>query len=183
MIHISIFAILTAVGAHIAIPVPLVPFTLQTLFCMLAGLVLGAKLGAASQALYMLMGLIGMPVFTGGVGPGSIVTPSFGYIIGFIACAWISGRLTELFQKDGHIISAKKYFISALAGIVGVYAFGLVHLYVIMNLWMPGDGMPLLKILSIGLFSTIGGDFIKAFLAALIAERLNRLYSFSKGSA
>ena len=83
LIYISIFAILTAVGARIAVPLPLVPFTLQTMFCMLAGLLLGPKYGAASQAFYMFMGLLGVPVFTGGGGLSSIFMPSFGYVIGF----------------------------------------------------------------------------------------------------
>lgn len=179
MAYVSIFAILTAVGARIAIPVPLVPFTLQTLFCVLAGLILGSKLGAASQAFYMLMGLIGIPVFTGGGGIGSILTPSFGYVVGFIACAWISGKIIESFKEHGQTLSIKKYFIAALAGIVFVYGFGLIHLYVIMNVWMPGNGMPLFKILSVGLFSTIGGDLIKTLVAAVIAERLNRLHIFT----
>lgn len=61
MIEISVFAVLTAVGARMMVPVPFVPFTLQTLICMLAGLLLGPKRGAASQALYMVMGLIGIP--------------------------------------------------------------------------------------------------------------------------
>jgi len=178
MAYVSMFAILTAVGAHIAIPVPLVPFTLQTMFCVLAGLVLGARLGAASQGFYMLMGLIGIPVFSGGGGIGSVLTPSFGYVIGFVACAWVSGRIADSFKRRGQILSVKKYFIASLAGIVFVYVFGLIHLYVIMNFWMPGKGMPLFKILSIGLFSTIGGDLIKTFLASIIAERLKKLHIF-----
>ncbi|MDD5421369.1 MAG: biotin transporter BioY, partial [Synergistaceae bacterium] len=83
IIYISIFAILTAIGARIAVPLPLVPFTLQTMFCMLAGLLLGPRYGAASQAFYMFMGLIGVPVFTGGGGLSSIFMPSFGYVVGF----------------------------------------------------------------------------------------------------
>lgn len=174
MVYISIFAGLTAIGARISIPVPFVPFTLQTLFCMIAGLVLGSKGGAASQALYMLMGLVGIPVFTGGGGIGSILTPSFGYVLGFIACGWLSGRLIEYFTKNGNIPTTKEYFVASLAGVAAVYVLGLIHLYIIMNFWMPGNGMPLFKVLSVGLFSTIGGDFIKAFLASNIASRLNK---------
>ncbi len=180
MAQISIFAVLTAVSARVMIPIPIVPFTLQTLVCMLAGLVLGSRRGAASQALYMLMGLIGIPVFTGGGGLGSILTPSFGYIIGFIACAWISGRFMESLCQKGLPITKKEYFLSGLSGIAAVYTIGLVHLYVIMNFWMPGNGMPLFKVFAVGLFSTIGGDILKAFLAAVIAERLNKTGLFLK---
>ena len=70
MAEISLFAVLSAVGARIMIPVPFVPFTLQTLVCMLAGFALGARKGAASQLLYMLMGLVGIPrIHLGGRGP------------------------------------------------------------------------------------------------------------------
>ena len=95
MAEISLFAVLSAVGARIMIPVPFVPFTLQTLVCMLAGFALGARKGAASQLLYMLMGLVGIPVFTSAAGPAAVFMPSFGYIPGFVCCAWICGALAE----------------------------------------------------------------------------------------
>lgn len=173
MAQISIFAVLSAVGARIMIPVPLVPFTLQTFVCMVAGMVLGSKKGAASQALYMFMGLVGIPVFTNGGGPASVLTPSFGYIVGFVACGWVTGRIVEIRSKSGQP-SKIDYLTAAAAGIIAVYSIGLLHLYIIMNFLMPGNGMPLMKVLSVGLFSTIGGDVIKAFLAASAAAKLRR---------
>ena len=179
IIYISIFAILTTIGARIAIPLPLVPFTLQTMFCMLAGLLLGPKYGAASQGLYMLMGLVGIPVFTGGGGLSSIFMPSFGYVVGFVACAWVTGTLTQRMSADGRAPSAKEYAAAALAGVAAVYIFGLVHLYLIVNFWMPGNGMPLMKVLSVGFFSTIGGDIIKAFISSVIVLRIRKTTVFS----
>ena len=179
MIYISIFAILTAIGARIAVPLPLVPFTLQTMFCMLAGLLLGPKYGAASQAFYMMMGLVGIPVFTGGGGLSSIFMPSFGYVVGFVACAWITGTVSLKLAGKGRAPSTWEYLASALAGIAAVYIFGLLHLYVIVNFWMPGNGMPLMKVLSVGFFSTIGGDIIKAFLSSVIALRIRKTAVFS----
>ncbi len=179
IIYISIFAILTAVGARIAIPLPLVPFTLQTMFCMLAGLLLGPKYGAASQALYMLMGLVGIPVFTGGGGLSSVLMPSFGYVAGFVACAWVTGTVAEKLSAGKTGPSRRGYLGAALAGAAAVYLFGLVHLYVIVNFWMPGNGMPLMKVLSIGFFSTAGGDVIKAFLSSVIALRIKKAAVFS----
>lgn len=179
MAQISIFAVLTAAGARLMVPVPVVPFTMQTLVCMLAGLVLGSRRGAASQALYMFMGLAGIPVFTGGGGLGAVFSPSFGYIVGFIACAWISGRLLEIRRKSGLGVSKGYCLAAALCGAAAVYAVGLVHLYVIMNFWMPGNGMSLFKVLSIGFLSTAGGDVIKAFIASAIAWRLERTGLFA----
>ena len=68
------FAALIAVGAFIRIPIPYVPFTLQLFFTTLAGLLLGPKLGAASSLVYMITGLIGIPIFTEGGGPGYILS-------------------------------------------------------------------------------------------------------------
>lgn len=179
LIYISIFAILTAVGARIAVPLPLVPFTLQTMFCMLAGLLLGPKYGAASQAFYMFMGLLGVPVFTGGGGLSSVFMPSFGYVIGFVACAWITGTIIKKLSIGGRVPRTREYLAASLAGVAGVYIFGLLHLYLIVNFWMPGNGMPLMKVLSIGFFSTIGGDVLKAFLSSVIALRIRKTSVFS----
>lgn len=179
LIYISIFAILTSVGARIAVPLPLVPFTLQTMFCMLAGLLLGPKYGAASQAFYMFMGLLGVPVFTGGGGLSSIFMPSFGYVIGFVACAWITGTITQKISSTGRTPRIRDYLAASLAGVAGVYIFGLLHLYLIVNFWMPGSGMPLMKVLSIGFISTIGGDILKAFLSSVIALRIRKTSVFS----
>ena len=66
LILCSLFAALIAVGAFIKIPIPVVPFTLQVLFTTLAGLLLGPRLGAISVGIYLLVGLIGIPVFTQG---------------------------------------------------------------------------------------------------------------------
>lgn len=172
MIEISIFAVLTAVGARLMVPVPFVPFTLQTLVCMLAGLLLGPKRGAASQALYMAMGLIGIPVFTSAAGPAAVLMPSFGYILGFIGCAWLSGCLRDMFLKKYGSVTRLQYFAAAMAGVVVVYLIGVAYLYVILNFWVKSGGATIFKVLSIGFFSTIAGDAAKAALAAVIARRL-----------
>ena len=68
IVYCGLFTTLIAIGAFIKIPIPVVPFTLQYLFTMMAGLLLGSKLGAMSVALYMLLGLVGLPVFAEGGG-------------------------------------------------------------------------------------------------------------------
>ena len=89
----AMFVALIAVGAFIKVPVPVVPFTLQFLFTMLAGLLLGPVNGALAVVVYIVLGLVGLPIFTQGGGPGYIFQPSFGYIIGFAVAAYVTGRL------------------------------------------------------------------------------------------
>ena len=80
LVMISLFAALTAVGAFIKIPIPHVPLTLQTLMVMFAGLILGSRRGALSQLLYLVIGLLGIPIFAQGGGPGYVLQPSFGFL-------------------------------------------------------------------------------------------------------
>ena len=92
---ISLFAALTAIGAFIRIPLPYVPFTLQVLFVYLAGSLLGSKKGMQSQLVYVGVGLAGLPVFTQGGGIGYFLQPTFGYLLGYIAGAFVVGWIIE----------------------------------------------------------------------------------------
>ena len=83
----ALFAALTAVGAQIRIPFPLVPLTLQTPFVLAAGLVLGPRGGMWAMGLYLLMGLFGLPVFAGAGGPQVVLLPTFGFLLGFVGAA------------------------------------------------------------------------------------------------
>ena len=91
----AFFCALIIAGTFIRIPIPIIPFTLQLSFVTLAGLVLGKKLGSLSVLAYIILGLIGVPVFTQGGGLAYIFKPSFGYIIGFLFGAYVCGLLIE----------------------------------------------------------------------------------------
>lgn len=99
LIYCSLFTALIAAGAFIKIPVPVVPFTLQYLFTMLAGLLLGSKRGTISVVAYMLLGLAGLPIFSEGGGLWYVFKPSFGYIIGFCLGTYVTGRIAEHLKK------------------------------------------------------------------------------------
>src|SRR5512135_617159 len=92
---ISLFTALTVVGAFIKIPIPYVPLTLQTLMVMFAGLILGSRRGALSQVLYVVLGLLGLPIFAQGGGPAYVLQPSFGFLLGFVAGAYVIGKIVE----------------------------------------------------------------------------------------
>lgn len=125
IVRIALFSALTIVGAWISIPVPFTPvkFTLQTLFVVLSGLILGARDGCISQIVYAVMGLIGIPVFTQGGGFMYIFQPSFGYIIGFSIGAFIVGAVFDKVRKKSFI----KIFLSCFVGMAAVYVIGITY--------------------------------------------------------
>mgnify|MGYP003290565325 CR=1 FL=1 len=93
--YCALFTALIAVGAFIRVPVPVVPFTLQYLFTMLAGLLLGPRLGTIAVGTYVLLGLVGLPIFTQGGGFWYVFQPSFGYLIGFCVGTFVTGWLAK----------------------------------------------------------------------------------------
>ena len=100
----GIFTALTAIGAFISIPIGPVPITLQSFFVLLSGIFLGSKKALFSQITYLLLGLIGFPIFAGfSGGIQSIFKPSFGFIIGYVASAYVVGKLTET-KTSSHIV-------------------------------------------------------------------------------
>ena len=164
---VSLFTALIAIGAFIRIPIPVVPFTLQFLFTTLAGLLLGAKLGAISVGVYLFLGLIGLPVFTQGGGIGYIFTPTFGYIIGFCVGAYITGRIACTKSYPSY----KRLLLANFIGLAVVYAFGMVYYYIICNFYLSTP----IGIWSLVLYCfilTAPGDIVLCYLAAGIAKRM-----------
>lgn len=161
------FAALAAVGAFIRIPVPLVPFTLQITFTTLAGYLLGGKKAMTSVLIYVILGLIGVPVFTEGGGFGYIFKPTFGYLIGFALGAYITGKLTEKKSSPsyGYLL------LSGFAGMSVVYIVGLIYCYMISRFWLSLD-VTAWQVLLSGFILVAPGNIVLTFLAALIAKRL-----------
>lgn len=171
---IPIFAALTAIGAFIKIPIPIVPFTVQYFFCALGSILLGAKIGALAQIIYVLVGLLGIPVFTQGGGPSYVFQPTFGYLIGFIFGAYIIGKITENLKS----INIKNLFLAGILGLLVIYLFGVSYMYVIYNFYL-GDAMSLLSAVSVGAIAFLPSDllltFIIAFVGSKVCTRLKRL--------
>lgn len=168
MILCGLFAALTAVGAFIRIPMPLFDYvTLQTLFVLLAGMLLGSKRGALSLTVYLLVGLSGVPIFAAGGGIGYVLRPSFGFLLGFVAAAWAIGRLTERNKSMGW----PALFAAGLAGLAILYTMGIVYKYAILNFYM-GTVTPAWTILAACFPLDIPKDVLVALAAALLAARL-----------
>jgi biotin transport system substrate-specific component len=120
---VSGFALLTAVGAQVEVPHNPVPFTLQTLFVLLAGGFLGARNGFLSMSAYLLAGLAGLPVFSQfGFGVAKILGPTGGYLIAFPVAAWVVGTLTERRRETWWTVA------SLTAGLMVIFALGTMYL-------------------------------------------------------
>jgi len=163
IVMVSLFAALTAVGAFIKIPIPNVPLTLQTLMVMFAGLILGSRMGALSQLLYLTIGLLGLPIFAQGGGPGYILQPSFGFLAGFIAGAYIIGKIVEREER----LSFPRTLTALLLGQAVIYLFGIAYLHFNLN-FILHKPVSLPTTLKIGLIIFIPGDILKTLVAALV---------------
>ena len=163
IIGVSVFAILTMLGAFIRIPLPFtpVPITLQTFFVLLSGLFLGQNLGGIAQLSYVLLGITGLPVFTGtGNGISYLLGPTGGYLFGFIAASFYVGRFTR-YTKDN--------FFSVIAVLLG----GDIILLCCGTVWLKFiTGFPSAKLLFIGFLPFVPGDVLKIFVAAALYLRL-----------
>ncbi|MFH5835439.1 biotin transporter BioY [Proteiniclasticum sp. C24MP] len=172
---IPIFSVLTAVGAFIRIPIGVVPVSLQTVFVVISALILGRKAFYA-QLIYVLLGLMGLPVFTGGGGIGYIFTPTFGYLLGFMAAASIMGALRERLERIGFFRLA----LIALLGLVVIYGFGVSYLYLLKNLILTGTPMALYDAIRYGALLFLPMDTLWCLFGALLSERLLRHPYFSR---
>jgi biotin transport system substrate-specific component len=156
---------LIAAAAQIAIPLPFspVPVTGQTLAVLLVGAALGARLGLASVALYVVEGVIGLPVFAGGAsGPARLIGPTGGYLIGFMAASTAVGYLAER-GWDRRVASST---LAMLIGVVIIYAFGLA--------WLARFPLSV-GLLEAGLLPFVAGDAYKVTLAVAALRTVRRI--------
>lgn len=157
----ALLAALMAAGAYIAVPIGPVPIVMQNMFVFLAALLLGARWGLASVAVYLLAGACGLPVFAGGMGGiGRIVGPTGGYLVGYLPAVFLTGYIAE--KGGGRIIV---YVLAMICGTALLYACGVSWLKIL-------TGMDWLKALAAGMFPFLIGDAIKIAAAALIAKSL-----------
>lgn len=140
----ALFTALMVAGAYIRIPFPLLPVTLQPFICALSGLVLGAKPAALSMTVYMLLGLAGLPVFAGGSGLTAVFGRTFGFIVGFIAGAYVIGRISERLGKPTPANNLK----ALLPGLAAIYIPGIAHMLLIMRVYLGDEQAGLLAVLS-----------------------------------
>ncbi|MGG1628879.1 biotin transporter BioY [Rossellomorea sp. NRS-1567] len=170
----GMFVALMAIGANITTFVPFmvvggVPITLQTFFAILAGAILGSRVGAISMTVYALVGLVGVPVFARfGAGLSSIVSPTFGFIVSFIFTAYITGKIVEKHK------GVKVYIFAALVGMAVNYVVGTNWMYAAYKLWAAAPEGFTYKLAWAWMVVPLPKDIILAVCAGIMAHRLEK---------
>lgn len=182
MILCGIFAAITAICSFITIPLGFtpVPINLGTLAVFLTGGILGKKYGTISMAVYVLLGAVGIPVFSGFRGGiGVLAGPTGGYIIGYIAAAFIIGLTADIISGRNalkttedkryiHFPAIGLYALTMAAGLIICYAFGTAW-------FMISTGTPLWTSLLSCIFPFLPGDALKILAAAILVRKLRPL--------
>ncbi|MGI2328922.1 biotin transporter BioY [Planococcus sp. YIM B11945] len=172
LVQIAMFAALMAIGANISafLVIGGVPITLQTFFAILAGILLGSRLGAIAMAVYAFIGLAGLPVFaefSGGM--DTLISPTFGFIVSFVFVAFITGMIAQKFPSRTGFIAA------AIVGTAVNYLIGTNWMYAAYKLWFAAPEGFSYKMAWAWMAVPLPKDLILAVLAGIFGFRLKPL--------
>ena len=162
----AMFTALICVGAYIRIPLPLCPLVMQFPLTILAGLLLGRNRGLMSVLCFLLIGLLGVPVFSGGGGIGYIFQPTFGFILGYCGAAYLTGWIAEQGEP-----TFRRLLLAGLAAIVLVYVVGLLYYFCISKYYLGSDVGIWAMIVSCWLVP-LPKDIAMCFLLAAVARNV-----------
>jgi len=163
MTRAALMAAFTAVAAQITIPIPPVPFTMQVLAVILTGLLLGPRYGALAQAIYVLVGAVGVPVFAGLTGGlGHVLGPTGGYLISYPVAAAVAGLAAYAARNATRRRALLVSVVAGTGALAIIYAFGATWLAV-------QTGLPPAVALAQGVLPFVPLDLVKVVLAALVA--------------
>ncbi|WP_096202567.1 biotin transporter BioY [Bacillus sp. FJAT-45350] len=181
LVMIPLFVALMAIGANIATYLVIggVPITLQALFAILAGALLGSRLGATAMIVYLMVGLVGAPIFarfSGGF--STFVSPTFGFLLSFILVAYVTGKIIENSNKP----TLSTFFIASFAGLFVTYALGTNYMYFAYKTIAAAPegftyGMAWTWMIAPGI-----KDLILTIFAAIISERVYKVVKKSRGA-
>ena len=165
MTRVALMAAVTAVAAQITIPLPFspVPFTLQVPAVVLSGLLLGSRYGALAQAIYVLVGAVGVPVFAGFKGGlGVVFGPTGGYLLSYPLAAAVAGLAAYAVARSARRRALTSGFLWGVAALAVIYAIGATWLSVV-------AGLPPAVAVAQGVLPFVVFDLVKVVLAALVA--------------
>lgn len=170
--YCAMFVALMVVGAKINIVLPIgtgVTVSLQIMFAVITGLLIGPRDGLISLLVYLLLGLIGLPVYAHGGGVAYVLRPTYGFLIGFAAAAWLSGFMINRFRKK----SLMAFIISGEIGMLSYYVMGLLYFALMSNLLLR-DAQPIgfRELMTVWFLSTVGIDAIIAGVGSLVAYKV-----------
>jgi biotin transport system substrate-specific component len=158
-VYASLMSALIAAGAFISIPIGPVPIVLQNFFVLLSGILLGSRWGVASVGVYLIAGMLGLPVFAGGTGGiGRIAGPTGGYLLGYLPAVFVTGLISETLKKIKWI-----ELLAMAVGMSIVYVCGVPWLKMV-------TGMTLDKALMLGLYPFLIGDALKIAAAVPVLK-------------
>ena len=163
----ALFAALTAIGAFFKIPFALAAISLQFLFTAMAGILLGAGYGALSQAVYVLIGLVGVPIFALGGGFSYVLQPTFGFLLGLIPSAFVIGKLAK------RPLTFWGTALAMLAGLAVLYAIGVPYMALIANAYL-GKGLTFWQVIKNGMLIYLPGDLLKIALGSFLCVAITR---------
>ena len=164
----ALMTAITCILAPMALPIPVspVPISLTNLVIFFMAYILGAKLSVASYVLYLLLGMVGLPVFSGFTGGvGKLLGPTGGYLIGFIFLAAIAGFFVEKFPAKIYM-----HVIGMIIGMAVCYAFGTA--------WLANQlGMSFVAGLGVGVIPYLPGDTAKIIIAIIAGPQIRKAVS------
>ncbi len=171
LVRAALFVALMTAGATVRLTIGPVPFTFQTMFCAMGGIILGAKWGAGAMSTYLLLGLMGLPLFAEGGGIGYFFKPTFGYLLGFVPAAWVAGWIYARKHSFGQAVGAM------IVALTTIYSIGVPYLFFYF-IFVQGAPLGVGEVIAIGLVPFVGPDLLTGVLGAFLAWRLKQLPRF-----
>lgn len=171
----SMLLALLIIFTYIKFPLGAISFTMQLFIVFLIGIISTAMEGMLIIGIYIVLGLIGLPIFSMGGGLGYIYQPSFGFMLGFLlVCPIVKliGKSLIRHQINPYI----SYFIASLVGLIADYIVGILYAYFIFNLHLHKD-FSFIKVMSLVVAPFVLFDIVKCILAAFIGQKINKIIS------
>lgn len=165
----GVFVCLLIVSSLIRIPLVGISITMQTLFVFLSGMILGYKWGTITIICYLVLGLLGLPIFSNGGGIFYVLEPTFGYLLGFILCSFVIGIIVKE-NRDNF----KKLIISGSLGLFIIYLIGLLYYFLIARHFYSIN-IDEYQILIYFILIPLPIDLISVFISAIITKRISYL--------
>lgn len=175
LVRIAIFVALIIVGAFVKFPIGIVPVSMQFAFCMFASLMLGGLDSFICVAIYIVMGLIGIPVFSAGGGFAYVLQPTFGYILGFLIAAPVGGFVARGIRNDA-VLKIPRLLLGALCSLAIVYTVGVMYMYLMLNFYV-GTAMSAQKAWLVGCAVFLPTDTGWCIVGSLLTYAVLKRYS------